>query len=97
MRSAEETLELFKQALEKRRAYVRRRLQVLDQAEEEYKKETQWGGRGRRPQQFAGRKTMRGGMLSELTTVTYLLSEIQAGKLHPDEIYNVQDDPTEPC
>jgi hypothetical protein len=96
VRTPEETLTLFKQALEKRRAYVRRRLHALDEAEKQERAE--WKGlRGRPPETYKGRIAMRGGMLSELTTITAMLKQIEAGTLHPDDIYNEEDDPKEPC
>lgn len=84
MRSAEETLTLFKQALEKRRAYVRRRLIRLELAEKEYVSANRKGDRGRVPEKYQGRLILRGGMLSELTTISGLLMAIEKGEWHPD-------------
>ncbi|MBD0381220.1 hypothetical protein [Paenibacillus sedimenti] len=78
MRTADETIELFMQALNKRRAYLRRRID-----------EIQKQGRALQPHLA---KALRSGMLCEITTVECLLKLIQDGKIHPDEIYNSEDD-----
>lgn len=73
-RNADETIDLFLQALGKRRAYVRNRL-----------KEIATTGREVQPQLT---KSLWHGMLSELTTVECMLLEIRQGKIHSDELYN---------
>ncbi|MFF2532197.1 hypothetical protein ACFVS2_25140 [Brevibacillus sp. NPDC058079] len=97
MRSAEETLILFKQTLEKRRAYIRRRLKKLEEAESQYVSKNRKGDRGRTPTKYKGLISLRGGMLSELTTVTGILTAIEKGEWHPDALYNEVDDPIDPC
>lgn len=95
-RSAEETLELFKQALQKRRDYLRRRLDSIKKAEVEDEK-GRGRKRGRSPETYRGFLLARGGMLSEIATVTAMLNDIENGKSHPDELYKVEDDPSEIC
>ncbi|WPS85544.1 hypothetical protein SMD22_00355 (plasmid) [Brevibacillus halotolerans] len=97
MRSAEETLILFKQALERRKAYVRRQLKKLNEAETQYATENRKGNRGRAPEKYKGLISLRGGMLSEHATIAGLLTEIENENCHPDDLYNLEDDPVEPC
>lgn len=85
MRNAEETLELFKQAIEKRRAYLRRRAVAIKEAQAKSEKK-----RGVPPYYYLD--ALRGGMMSELTTLNGILLGIEKGDFHPDELYNPEDD-----
>jgi hypothetical protein len=78
VRNAEETLDLLEKAITKRRDYVRRQLSKIQQK-----------GREQQPKY---ERALRGGMLSELSTITSVLKQIQSGKIHPDELWNPEDD-----
>lgn len=62
-RTAEETLELFRQGLKKRRDYLRRRLAVIDQVEKK-EQEKRGNKRGRKPAGYAHTKALREGTIS---------------------------------
>lgn len=85
MRSAEETIDLLLQGMDKRRQYLRRKLRQIE-------------AKGTRP--AAGRPNEsnrlkysgRGGMLSEHTVIRCMLEEIRSDRMHPDGMYNEADD-----
>lgn len=82
--SAEETLQLLEQALAKRCAYVRRRIDRIPTVERK---------QGPRDYKTTYSRALRGGMLSELSTVHSLIKQLQAGAIHPDKLWNEEDDP----
>lgn len=95
-RSSDEVLILFKEALHKRRLYLRRRMEEIDQAEKvsnDQRKEEGKSNRGRTSDNYKSSRALRGGMLSEIATITGMLDAIESGKMHPDEMYNPEDDP----
>lgn len=98
VRSSDEVLSLLKQALQKRRLYLRRRLEEIDEQERSYKEQRQEEGksnRGRSSYDFRSSRALRGGMLSEISTITGIISGIESGDIHPDDLYNPEDDPSD--
>jgi hypothetical protein len=71
--------------MEKRRAYLKRRV-AKARVDIKVKK-------GRPPMNRQMTFGIRSGMLSEHATILGMLSGIQAGTLHPDTLYNQEDDP----
>lgn len=85
MKTAEETLQLLEVGINKRRQYLRRKLRRIEA------RGTQ-PGRGRPNEQNRLKYSGRAGMLSELTLIECLIKEIRSGELHPEEIWNEEDD-----
>ncbi|AIQ29336.1 hypothetical protein P40081_15135 [Paenibacillus sp. FSL P4-0081] len=85
MRTAEETLELLLQGMDKRRQYLRRKLRRIE-------------GHGTQPRRGGGsdlnrlKYSGRAGMLSEHATIHCMLEDIRNGRQHPDNLYNEEDD-----
>lgn len=79
MRSAVETIELLKQALEKRRSYLKRRIDEIPESSS-------------RKSGPVITQMYRGGMLNEMSTVWWLINEIESGSAHPDDLWNLEDD-----
>lgn len=85
MRTADETLNLLLQAMDKRRQYLRRKVRRIE-------------AKGIQPRQGRPNESNRlkhsgrVGMLSEHTTILGMLERIQSGRMHPDEMYNEEDD-----
>lgn len=69
MRTADETLHLFRQVMNQRREYVRGKLKAIEMK-----------GREQQPRY---EQALRGGMLSELSTIECVLDEIEKGKSDP--------------
>ncbi|MDF2650008.1 MAG: hypothetical protein K0Q73_5813 [Paenibacillus sp.] len=74
-RSADETLELLFIALEKRRNYLKNKMNLLPASKR----------RGSR----LDKGLSLGGKLDEMTTIICLIQEIQSGSIHPDEIWDI--------
>ncbi len=72
--SAEETLDILQQAIEKRRSYLKHHIDI------KMKEST----KGRH------REMYRGGMLNEIHTIKGLLEEIKQGSINIDEIWNIE-------
>ncbi|MEK3673577.1 hypothetical protein [Paenibacillus sp. FSL R10-2771] len=85
MRTAEETIELLLLGMDKRREYLRRKLRRIE-------------GRGTQPRRGGGsdlnrlKYSGRAGMLSEHATIHCMLEDIRSSRLHPDDLYNEEDD-----
>lgn len=88
MRNAEETLNLLLIAIDHRRNYLRRKLRKIEDSEKRFV-------RGRARERLRLKYSGRVSMLSELSVVEWLINEIRNDRLHPDEIYNENDDTDE--
>ncbi|OMD19456.1 hypothetical protein BJP48_10790 [Paenibacillus odorifer] len=85
MRSAEETLELLLQGMDKRRQYLRRKLRRI---EKRGTKPRRGGGNELNRLKYSG----RAGMLSEHATILCMLEDIRHSRQHPGNLYNEEDD-----
>ena len=78
MRNAEETLSLFKQVLQQRRGYVRSKVKAAKEALANGKPK-----QGRPQSGLESELALRGGMLSELSTIECVLKMIEQGDKEP--------------
>lgn len=85
MRSADETLNLLLQAMDKRRQYLRRKVRRIEAR-------GIGPGPGRPNESNRLKYSGRVGMLTEHATILGMLERIQSGRMHPDEMYNEEDD-----
>ncbi|KUP22392.1 hypothetical protein [Paenibacillus sp. DMB5] len=85
MRTADETINLLLQAMDKRRQYLRRKVRRIEARGIQ-------PGKGRPNESNRLKYSGRVGMLSEHATIRGMLERIQDGRMHPDEMYNEEDD-----